>query len=446
MSVTSFQLFILAPIVIACAAYVLWPILRGRPGAAGADSAPLEDAARTLNLSIVRERRAQLDTELAGLEPGSAERERRILEFTEAANSDLGIDAPEADLTPSPSTKRATGPAGATSPLRTVVATLIGLTLLAGPLLMYRLSGTPEWIEVAANLPKGASGDVEGLVSELERRLQAEPGRADGWLLLGRTRLSMGNIDAARVAMEKALEVDSDDPALAAAIRADLADLLAQAAGTRLDGRPWALIQQALARDPRHQKALALAGAYQVTQGNKVAALGYWEPLLALLPEGSEQAKQVRSMIDDLQSGRLARGAGADDAPPGAPTAAAPTVAGDTVLRGRIVLDPALTASVAAQDTLFVVARSLGADGKPAGPPVAVLRTQASALPLDFALSDADAMSPAARLSGQQQVAIVARISRAGTAAPAAGDLEGRSDTVAANATGVEVRIDRVVR
>lgn len=465
MSVTSFQLFVLAPIVIACAAYVLWPILRGnrriapRDGAGrngGGDaggnanrSAPADDTAHALNLQIVRERRAQLDAEIAGLAPGSPEREQRILEFTVAAKSDLDIDAgarananARANAASAANNDLPPGLKDGSSPgsrSRTMVAVLVGLVLLAGPLIMYRLSGTPEWIEVAANLPQGARGDVDGLVIELERRLQAQPDRADGWLLLGRTRLAMGEIDAARKAMEKALAIDSDDPALAASIRTDLADLIAQAAGTRLDGQPWELIQQALQRDPRHPKALALAGAYQVTRGNAEAALGYWKPLLSILPEGSEQAGQIQSMIDDLQAGRLADGSRAG--PAGAPSAAS-----DVVLSGSVVLDPTLAASVAPGDTLFIAARALGPDGLPAGPPVAVRRARVADLPLEFRLSDADAMSPAARLSQQSRVAIVARISRSGAAAPAPGDLEGGSAAVAANASDVEVRIDRVVR
>ena len=83
------------------------------------------------------------------------------------------------------------------------------------------------------------------------------------------------------------------------------------------------------------------------------------------------------------------------------------------------------------------------AEGRPAGPPAAVLRARAGDLPLDFEMSDRDAMSPAARLSGQSRVVIVARISRAGTAAGGSGDLEGRSQPVAPDAKGVQVRIDR---
>jgi cytochrome c-type biogenesis protein CcmH len=54
-------------------------------------------------------------------------------------------------------------------------------------------------------------------------------------------------------------------------------------------------------------------------------------------------------------------------------------------------------------------------------------------------------MSPAAKLSGQQRVVVVARVSRSGNATAGAGDLEGRSAVIAPDAQAVQVRIDRVV-
>jgi hypothetical protein len=54
-------------------------------------------------------------------------------------------------------------------------------------------------------------------------------------------------------------------------------------------------------------------------------------------------------------------------------------------------------------------------------------------------------MSPASKLSGQSRVVVVARVSRAGTAAGSAGDLEGRSQPVAPDAQAVQVRIDRLL-
>ncbi|MEO6270106.1 MAG: c-type cytochrome biogenesis protein CcmI, partial [Lautropia sp.] len=124
MSPILFLSLILAPLALLTTAYVLWPLLRRAPGAdaGGGD-------ARSLNREIVRERRAQLDLELAQLPPDSPDRDRLILEFSSAALSDLeGTDA-------------AAG--GARSPRWITAAVLAGL-LLAGPLAFYRLAGLPD--------------------------------------------------------------------------------------------------------------------------------------------------------------------------------------------------------------------------------------------------------------------------------------------------------------
>ncbi|MEO6270526.1 MAG: hypothetical protein ABIP08_09515, partial [Lautropia sp.] len=200
-----------------------------------------------------------------------------------------------------------------------------------------------------------------------------------------------------------------------------------------LAGRPWRLIQEALARDGNNQKALALAGAYQVTQDNPAGAVSYWETLQALLPADSEQHRQIAAFVADVRSGRM----------PGAAPAGDP--AKGPILRGRIELSDALAAKAKPDDTVFIAVRGVDQGGQPVGPPAAAVRLTVADLPMDFELSDRQAMGPASKLSGQQRVVVVARISRAGTAASAADDLEGRSPIVAPDAQDVKVRIDRVV-
>ena len=419
MSPDLFLTLVLAPLCLLVMLYVTWPLLRrasdARPEAGGGD-------ARALNREIVAERRAQLDRELALLPPDSGERERLILEFSSVALSDLeGPSAPARN---------------AQSPRWITAAILAGL-LVAGPLAFYRLAGAPDAVRPDFAQRQDLPRDLPSLVAELERRLQAEPDAADGWLLLGRTRMALGDLPAATVALEKALALDSPVPALAAQIRVDLADAIAQASGTRLAGRPWDLIQQALKHDGGNQKALALAGAYQVTQGNRAGALTYWQSLLVQLPPGSEQHTQIAGFVADLQAGRN----------PGAATPPGQAAAADVgpVLRGRVELAAPLEGRANAADTVFIAVRGVDDQGQPVGPPAAVLRLRVADLPRDIELSDRQAMSPAARLSDQQRIVVIARISRSGNTAGSSGDLEGRSGIVAPDAKDVRVLIDRVL-
>lgn len=77
--------------------------------------------------------------------------------------------------------------------------------------------------------------------------------------------------------------------------------------------------------------------------------------------------------------------------------------------------------------------------------PLAVQRAKVADLPLAFRLDDSMAMAPGATLSGAKQVIVGARVSKSGNAIPQAGDLSGEIAPVAPGASGVAIRIDRVV-
>ena len=179
---------------------------------------------------------------------------------------------------------------------------MVFITLLVAlPLAFYRTTGMPEAV-VPDFAEKSQMPDVNKMLAQLEARLEAEPEMVEGWLMLGRSRLALGEGDKAVEALERALKLDSEDPALAAQIRTDLADALGRQANSRLEGRPWALIQEALARQPNHPKAMALAGAYQLSQNRPAQALAYWEPLLQQLKPGTPQYEQVEQYIAGVRA------------------------------------------------------------------------------------------------------------------------------------------------
>jgi cytochrome c-type biogenesis protein CcmH len=416
--------------------YVLWPLLR-RPAAVAAGgqsgrSDPGDGAA--VALQVLRERRRELDAALAHLPPDAPERRAALAEFAAQA---------EAELPAAP----ALAPPAARRPL---VALALAALLVLPPFALYLLTGAPEAVSPELRVAREPAS-LDELAADLRRRLHDDPSAVDGWRLLGRAELARGKPEEARQAFERALALLPDD----AQAKVDLADATAQAQGAVLAGRPIALIREALAIDPRNPKALALAGAYEVTQRNTPAAIGYWKTLLEVLPADSEQARQVAGFVADLEAGRPPRLQPRADAPdgPGASPSASPAAPGPTpgsaaTLRGRIEMERTLAARLRPDDTLFVVARTLDDQGKPVGPPVAVLRARGADLPLEFVLDDRQSMSAAARLSGVPdgtRVVVIARVSRTGEAAARSGDLQGASQPVRPGAAGLRVLIDAVV-
>jgi cytochrome c-type biogenesis protein CcmH len=274
---------------------------------------------------------------------------------------------------------------------------------------------------------------IEEMVDKLATRLQSNPDDAQGWLMLARSRVALGQHAKAVEAFSRAERLLPRD----ADLLADYADALAMAHGRDLEGEPSGLLQRALALDPHHAKALALAGTAAFDRKDYRAAVRYWETLAQTEPADGPFAGQVRDGIAQArQLAGMPPAAGAQDSAP-----AQPGTSKAATLSGTVTLAPALAGKVSPDDVLFVFARAVD------GPrmPVAIVRKRVRDLPLSFELDDAMAMSPAANLSSVRRVVVGARISRSGNAAPQPGDLQGSTSAVDVGTSGLHVEIDRAV-
>lgn len=307
-------------------------------------------------------------------------------------------------------------------------AAAIALLLPLATVLVYLQLGRPEAVvpRLAAP-PAGAqhavtAEQVQQRAAALAERLAAEPGDAQGWLMLARSYTALGRYADAAIAFRKAVDLLPPD----ASLLADLADVTGMAQGRRLAGEPARLVQRALDIDPRHVKALALAGSVAFEARDYAAARGYWERVVAIVPPDSPVARSVRGSIAEAAQKE------------GGSTPAAPPSA--LALQGEVVVSPALAARVQPEDTLFVFARAVQ------GPrmPLAIQRGPAGSGRLAFRLDDSMAMAPSLRLSGFAQLTLGARISRSGQATPQPGDLVGEIGPVAPGADGLRITIDTV--
>ena len=93
---------------------------------------------------------------------------------------------------------------------------------------------------------------------------------------------------------------------------------------------------------------------------------------------------------------------------------------------GTIRVDPAIADQVSTEASLFLIARS---DGAQRGMPLAVKKLAGIKFPYDFSLGQADVMLPGAVFDGP--VTIFARLDKDGDAAPAPGDIDGNVTTTA---------------
>ena len=274
--------------------------------------------------------------------------------------------------------------------------------------------------------------------------MQQNPNDPRGWILLARSQNALGRYIEASAAFERAAALTPND----AQLLADFADVAVMTQQGRFEGKPYALIKQALQIEPNNMKALALAGTAEMRMGNRAASLKHWEKLKTLVPKDSADYREVEAIIAEVKTAKGAVPA-AIVAAPSAPAVATSKPAVENPAKsavkvtGKVVIAANVAAKLAPGDTLFVFARAKE------GPriPLAVMRSpapKADGFPVAFELTDAMAMAPGMALSSFSEVVIEARISKSGNAQLQSGDLSGITDVVKPGASGVTVTIGKV--
>lgn len=391
--------------------------------------------------------RSELDADADAATLSADAREESLREWASRADAALAAVQPEPVRSPRPL-------------LRWALATAAGITMAAA--VLYVWLGSPGAIEagaqaqtsnMAATDPAAAHAEsadaVQGMVNSLEAKLAAQPDNVSGWALLARSKGQLGDFPAAVAAYEQALKLAPHDPDLLT----DAADVLAMAQGRNLQGRPGEMIAEALAVDPQHRKALALAASAAMQRGEKAQAVTFWRRLRATFAEGSEDAASIDQVLAQLGSGGISNAfAETVTATPAAapPVQSAVKDSGRTTagtgsrVTGTVEIAPALASKIAPGSMLFVYARAAASGAAAPRMPLAVLRLPVPAFPAQFMLDDSMAMAPGMNLSGATAVDIDARISASGQATPQPGDLRGRVLAVKPGASGLRIVIDSV--
>lgn len=278
---------------------------------------------------------------------------------------------------------------------------------------------------------EGHQGTLEEQIVKLQEYLQQNPEDAESWLMLARSYYFMKDYAAAGeiYARASALLGDSDPNLLA-----DWADTAAMAQGRQMAGKPYELVKKALSIQPYHQKALWLAGTASYQAEDYRTTLEYWQRLVSMFDEGSENYVQMQRNISEIKE-MLGM-------PTDAEVASAQPPAAGASLSGVVRLANELKGHVSPEQTVFIYARATS------GPrmPLAILRKQVKDLPYTFTLDDSMAMTPAMKLSAFPQVMVGARISLTGNAISQSGDMETVQGPVeVSSGSELELVIDSIV-
>ncbi|MEO8936259.1 MAG: c-type cytochrome biogenesis protein CcmI [Burkholderiaceae bacterium] len=280
---------------------------------------------------------------------------------------------------------------------------------------------------------------IAEMVDKLAVRLKDRPDDAEGWTMLARSYTVLARYKDALPAYQRATELEPKN----ADLLADYSDATAAANGGKASRESLALIDRALAIDPKQPKALALSGTNAFERGDYAGAVSQWQKIADALPPDSEFHRQVMANIDEARRrGNIAAPVANAAAPVARAAAGGPSVAaapGPEALTGTVTLDPALAAQASPNDTVFVLARP-----ESGRMPLAVFRATVKDLPLKFRLDDSMAMTPTMKISDMKQVIVAARISKSGNAITQPGDLAGEVGPVAPGTKEIAVVIRSV--
>ena len=210
------------------------------------------------------------------------------------------------------------------------------------------------------------------MVVNLEQRLEENPEDIQGWALLSRTYLALGQYGKARNGLLEVLELGGES----ADIYASLADATALAAGGDMRGEALRYADRALALNPRNRQALWLRGLAAVQLGDNSLAEKHWGTLLTMLDDQPEQKEELQSIMAD------ALGTPLESATVASVTStktglSETSTAGENGVYLLIDIAPSVKANSSPQDVVYVFARA--ENGPP--PPLAVRRLRVADLP-----------------------------------------------------------------
>jgi cytochrome c-type biogenesis protein CcmH len=165
------------------------------------------------------------------------------------------------------------------------VAALVALLVIGMGLGAYFALGQPQLALRALSGPQ--VDDFRGLVATLAARIRERPDDAQGWALLGRGYLALGNPDEAAKALSRAIALDRAKGAVPASLYSAYGEALTGSTGGAVPAEAETAFRAALAADPKEPGARYYLGLAARARGDKAAALYYWEGLLSDAPLGA---------------------------------------------------------------------------------------------------------------------------------------------------------------
>lgn len=154
--------------------------------------------------------------------------------------------------------------------------------------------------QAAGSLPAPAQPDAQfvELMDRLRSAVAERPDDVRGLELLASNEARLGNLGAARTAMESLIRVKGD--AATAEDHAALAELMIMATGGRVSPEAEAALTRALTLDPKNGSARYYYGLMAAQVGRFDRTFALWRPLLDESPADAPWIAPIRAQIEDV--------------------------------------------------------------------------------------------------------------------------------------------------
>lgn len=278
-----------------------------------------------------------------------------------------------------------------------------------------------EFGQQAPESEEGSRVALLDLLPAIEDRVTARPTNTGWRYLLAQLQSELKRFVDAAESYQVLLEQDPGN----ADLWAGYGQALYLANSRRMSPDIEQALNRAVSINPHQQSALGLQGMHAFETEDYALAAQAWGKLLEGLPAGSKQRSLIRNARTEALS-RLAAAEGAPQIVGGSQPAEIEVIAQASGNSDLPADNPMIAVSVsvdeslplASSDAVFIYARAAN------GPkmPLAIVRMTVADLPAEVELHDGLAMMPAMKLSMFDDIELIARVSRNGSAAAAAGD------------------------
>jgi len=304
----------------------------------------------------------------------------------------------------------------------------------------YFVLGSPETLfqkPVVNTVPASTNSSqpqhsIEDMLATLEQKLADNPDNVKGWMMLGRSYMSLNRFAEAAKVFEKITVQFGEQASMLLAE----ADALAMMQSGSMIGKPARLVKKALTLEPNNITGLWLAGLASQEGGDDQQAVVYWkqaEKNPQLDPSSKQKLQQLIASAEQrsgIQSSEAKK------------PVAKKQPAGNSI-RVKVDIAEQLKQKTKPTDIVFIFARAKS------GPrmPLAIVRKRVADLPTEVVLSDEQAMMPNMAISSFDEVVVSARVSFSGQAIPQSGDFSANKVNVQTKAgVSVDLVIDQLVK